>query len=80
VWHLIAGIAALGIYAAAAQNTSAGLYVDLLNPAHFPVLILMGLVCWITIGVNIATLWVDRSPVLSARPADPENTAAVLHC
>jgi hypothetical protein len=79
-WHLIAGIAALGIYAAAAQNTSAGLYADLLNPAHFPILILMGLVCWITIGANIATLWVDRSPVLPARPADPENTASVPHC
>ena len=78
-WHLIAGIAGLGIYAAAAQNTSAGLYADLLDPAYFPILILMGLICWITIGANIATLWVDRSPVLPARPADPENTAATPH-
>lgn len=79
-WHLIAGFAALGIYAAASQNTSAGIYADLLNPAHFPVLILMGIFCWIAIGANMATLWVDRNPVLPARRADPENTAAVPHC
>jgi hypothetical protein len=79
-WHATAGIAALSIYAAAAQNTSAGIYADLLNPAHFPILILMGILCWITIGVNMAILWVDRNRVLPARCADPENIAAVPHC
>jgi len=79
-WHMIAGIAALAVYAPAAENTSAGIYVDLLNPAHFPVLILMGIVVWIAIGANMAILWVGRSPVPPATPADPESIAAARHC
>ncbi len=83
-YHLIAGVTALAVYAAASQNTSAGVYADLLNPAHFPVLILMGIVCWVTIAaiiwrLNIVTLWVDRNPAPPARPADPGNSAAVPH-
>ena len=79
-WHMIAGIAALAVYAAASENTSAGVYADLLNPAHFPVLILMGIVCWIAIGANMAILWAGRSPVLPATPGDPGSIAAAPHC
>ena len=75
-WHMTAGIAALAVYAAAARNTSAGVYADLLNPAHFPVLILMGIVCWVAIGTNMAILWADRSPALPAIPGDRGSTAA----
>ena len=78
-YHGIAGGAALAIYAAASRNTSAGVYADLLNPAHFPVLILMGIVCWITIGMNIAILWAGRNPVLPATPGDRGSIAAVPH-
>jgi hypothetical protein len=79
-WHVIAGIAALAIYAAAAENTSAGIYADLLNPAHFPVLILMGIVVWVAIGANMAILWADRNPVPPATPVDPESIRAAPHC
>ncbi len=79
-WHMIAGIAALAVYAAAAGNTAGGVYADLLNPAHFPVLILMGIVCWIAIGVNMAILWAGRSPVLPATLGDRGSIAAVPHC
>jgi len=78
--HTIVGAAALAIYAAASQNTSAGVYADLLNPAHFPVLILMGIVCWLTIGASMATLWVGRNPVLPATPDDRGSIAAVPDC
>jgi len=79
-YHAIAGAAALAIYAAASQNTSAGVYADLLNPAHFPVLILMGIVCWIAIGLSMAILWADRSPALPATPGDPGSIAATPDC
>ena len=79
-YHAIAGAAALAVYAAASQVTSAGVYADLLNPAHFPVLILMGIVCWITIGACIATLWVDRNPAPPARSGDPGSTAIAQDC
>jgi len=78
-YHAIAGGAALAIYAAASQNTSAGVYADLLNPAHFPVLILMGIICWIIIGANMAILWAGRNPVLPATPGDRGSIAAVPH-
>ena len=68
--HATAGIAALLIYTAAAQNTHEGMYADLLNPSHFPVLILMGMACWASIAVYIATLWADRNPVPPATPVD----------
>ncbi len=79
-YHMVAGACALTVYAAASQNTAAGVYADLLNPVHFPVRILMGLVCWMTIGVNMATLWVDRSRALPATLGDPGSSAAVLDC
>ena len=84
-WHIIASTAALAVYAAASRNTAQGIYADLLNSAHFPVLILMGIVCWITITViiwrfNIETLWVGRNPALPARLGDPGNSAATPHC
>jgi hypothetical protein len=78
-FHGIAGAAALAIYAAASQSTSEGVYADLLNPAHFPVLILVGLGCWITIGASIVILWAGRNPALPATPGDPGNIAAVPH-
>jgi hypothetical protein len=77
-WHIIGGVAAAAVYAAALQNTSAGPYVDLLNPAHFAVLILVGIVCWAVIGANIAIFWVDRNPVPPARPAGRGSSAATL--
>ena len=79
-YHAIAGAAALAVYAAVSQNTSAGVYADLLNPAHFPVLILMGIVCWLTIGACMATLWVGRNPVLPATPDDRGNIAIAQDC
>lgn len=79
-YHAITGAAALAIYAAASQNTSAGAYADLLNPAHFPVLILMGIVCWIAIGLSMAILWADRSLALPATPGDPGSIAAAPDC
>jgi len=79
-WHLTVGAAALAIYAAASQNTSAGIYADLLNPAHFPVLILMGFVCWITIGASIPILWADRNRALPATLGDPGSIATVPDC
>jgi hypothetical protein len=79
-YHAIAGAAALAIYAGALQYTSAGVYADLLNPAHFSILILMGIVCWITIGVSMAILWVDRNPVLPATPGDRGSIAATPDC
>ncbi|MBZ5676113.1 MAG: hypothetical protein LAP61_17870 [Acidobacteriia bacterium] len=78
-WHVIAGIAALAVYAAAAENTSAGIYADLLNPAHFPVLILVGIVVWVAIGANMAILWAGRNPVPPATPGDPGSIAADPH-
>jgi hypothetical protein len=85
VYHAVAGIFALAVYAAAAQNTSAGVYADLLNPAHFPVLILMGIVCWVAIAAiiwrwNIETLWAGRNPALSATPGDRGSIAAAPDC
>ncbi len=56
VYHTVATAFALSVYAAASQNTAAGIYADLLNPAHFPVLVLMGIVCWVTIAA-IASHW-----------------------
>ena len=79
-FHTVAGIFALTVYAAASQNTSAGVYADLLNPAHFPVLILMGMVCWITIGANMAILWAGRNPALPATPGDRGSIAAAPDC
>jgi hypothetical protein len=79
-YHATAGAAALTVYAAASQNTSAGVYADLLDPAHFPVLILMGIVCWITIGASMAILWAERNPALPARPGDPGNIESVPGC
>jgi Mannosyltransferase (PIG-M) len=84
-YHAMAGTAALAVYAAASQNTSAGVYADLLNPAYFPVLILMGLVCWVTIAaiigrLNIETPWVDRNPALPATPGDGGSIATVPDC
>ncbi len=79
-YHVIAGAVALAVYAAASQNTSAGVYADLLNPAHFPVLILMGIVCWITIAASMAILWAGRNPVLPATPGDRGSIAAVPDC
>jgi hypothetical protein len=76
LYHTVAGGCALAVYAAASQNTAAGVYADLLNPAHFPVLILMGIVCWITIAASMATLWVARNPALPARPGDRGSIAA----
>lgn len=80
VYHTIATVFALSVYAAASQNTAAGIYADLLNPAHFPVLIMMGIVCWITIGANMATLWVDRSRVPPTKPGDPGSIATERDC
>ena len=79
-YHAITGAAALAIYAAASQSTPAGLYADLLNPAHFPVLILMGIVCWIAIAACMATLWAGRNPVLPATLGDRGNIAAIRNC
>ena len=75
-YHLMVAAFALSVYAAAAQNTSAGVYADLLNPAHFPILILMGIISWITIGASMAILWVDRNPALPARLGDRGSIAA----
>lgn len=79
-YHAIAGAAALTIYAAASQSTSAGVYADLLNPAHFSVLVMMGIVCWITIAASMAILWADRNPALPAMPGDRESIATVPDC
>jgi hypothetical protein len=84
-WNIIAGAAALVVYAAASQNTPEGIYADLLYPAHFPVLILMGIVCWVAIAaiiwrLNIETLWADRNLALPATPGDPGSIAAVPNC
>jgi hypothetical protein len=84
-WQVIASTAALAVYAAASRNTAQGIYADLLNPACFPVLILMGIVCWVTIAViiwrfNIETLWVGRNPALPARLGDPGSIAAAPDC
>jgi hypothetical protein len=79
-WHITVGAAALAIYAAASQNTSAGIYADLLNPAHFPVLILMGFVCWITIGASIPILLADRNRALPATLGDPGSIAIIPDC
>ena len=75
-YHFMVAAFALSVYAAAAQNTSAGVYADLLNPAHFPILILMGIISWITIGASMAILWVDRNPALPARLGDRGSIAA----
>ena len=85
VYHLIATAFALSVYAAASQNTPAGVYADLLNSLHFPVMALMGIVCWIAIAaiiwrLNIETLWVDRNPALPATPGDPGSIAADPDC
>lgn len=85
VYNLVAAAFALSVYAAASQNTSAGIYADLLNSLHFPVMALMGMVCWITIAViiwrlNIETLWVDRNPALPATPGVPRSIAAAPDC
>jgi len=47
---------AIAVYAAASEKTVAGLYADLLDPAHFPALILMGIVSWILIAA-ITLCW-----------------------
>lgn len=60
VYHAVAGVVALTVYAAASQNTDAGVYADLLNPLHFSVLIPMGIVCWVAIGV-MALQWKRRT-------------------
>jgi hypothetical protein len=78
--HIVAGVFCLSVYAAAWEHTSAGVYADLLNPVHFPVLILMGIVCWITIGASMAILWADRSPALPARRGDRESIATAPYC
>ena len=78
--HLLVGAAALAAYAAASQITPMGIYADLLNPAHFSVLIPMGIVCWIAIAVSMATLWAVRNPALPTRPGDPGSTATVPDC
>lgn len=86
-YHLIATAFALSVYAAGSRNTTQGVYVDLLNPAHFPVLILMGIVCWITVAAIIWG-WVgdtgtpreDRNPALPARLGDSGSTAAAPDC
>jgi len=75
VYHSVAGIVAMTVYAAASKITPAGLYADLLNPAHFSILILMAIACWITIGANMAILWVGRNPVLPAIPGDRGSSA-----
>jgi hypothetical protein len=80
VYHLVATAFALSVYAGASQNTSAGIYADLLNSLHFPVMALMGIVCWITIGASITTLWADRNPALPATPGDPGSTATAQDC
>ena len=79
-YHIVVGSAALVVYAAASHNTSAGVYADLLNPLHFPILILMGIVCWVAMGASMATLWVDRNQVLPARPGDLGNIATAPDC
>ena len=85
VYHSIAGIFILAVYATASQNTPAGIYADLLNSLHFPVMALMGIVCWISIGAiiwrwNIETLWADRNPALPATLGDPGSIAAAPDC
>jgi ALG3 protein len=57
LYMAVSGGFALAVYAAAAVRTDRGLYADLLNPVHFPVLILMGILCWILIGA-ITLRWV----------------------
>ncbi len=85
VYHSIAGIFPLAVYAAAAQNTSAGIYADLLNSFHFSVMALMGIVCWIAMAAiiwrwNSETLWADRNPALPATPGGPGSIAAAPNC
>jgi len=89
-YHLIATAFALSVYAAGSRNTAQGVYVDLLNPAHFPVLILMGIVCWTAIAVitwqwarlhvDTGTPWEDRNPALPARLGDSGSAAAAPDC
>jgi hypothetical protein len=85
VYHLIATAFALSVYVAASQNTVAGIYADLLNSLHFPVMALMGIVCWVAIAAiiwrwNIETLWADRNPALLATPGDPGSTVIAQDC
>jgi hypothetical protein len=82
-YHAVAGIFALTVYAAAAQMTAAGVYVDLLNSNHFVVMVVMGLACWITIALIIwdtARSWAARSPVRPATLGDPGSIALAPDC
>jgi hypothetical protein len=82
-YHAIAGAFILTVYVAASQRTAAGIYVDLQNSLHFQVMVLMGIVCWITIAGIIwdtATLWGARSPVLPTKSGDPRRIASAPDC
>ncbi len=57
LYMAVTGTFGLAVYAAAAVRTDRGLYADLLDPVHFPVLILMGILCWILIA-SITLRWV----------------------
>ncbi len=59
---------ALAVYAAAAVEADSGLYADLLDPARFPVLILMGIACWFTFAA-ITLAWLRN-------PGDKERLSA----
>jgi uncharacterized membrane protein len=79
-YHMAGGMFALTVYAAASQNTTRGLYADLLNSLHFPVMALTGVICWITIGAIVwrsmtsrETLGAVQSPARPARSAGPES-------
>lgn len=76
-YHVVMGMIVLTIYAAVSQNTAAGVYAELLDRRHFPVLVLMRIVCWLAIGASMAILWADPNPALSAMPGDPGNTPAI---
>ncbi|HEY2844086.1 MAG TPA: hypothetical protein VGJ09_10570, partial [Bryobacteraceae bacterium] len=51
-YQTVTGAFALAVYVAAAQNTALGVYADLLNPQHFPMLILTGIIGWIAIAAT----------------------------
>lgn len=61
LYMTVTGSFALAVYAAAAVRTDGGFYADLLDPVRFPVLILMGILCWILIAA-ITLRWV-RFPI-----------------
>jgi hypothetical protein len=75
-YHMAGGIFALTVYAAASQNTASGLYADLLNSLHFPVMALMGVICWITIGVILWRSMRSREKLWEAYSPAPPATAA----